>query len=434
MNITKISDFLTSKNVDTYYKIYNKTQWYNKEEMKKFQLLKFQKLIEHCYNNVPFYRNFMIENKISPVDITSIEQVKIFPIVTKELIKEKYKDFTPLNLESIKGVKVKTTGGTTGNILFKRNDSNTRSSIWGTFKRFHDWMNIKEREKTLILMGGHVIGKNRIDFLKKKLNNFLTNSISYSPYDTSEENIQQIIHVLKTNKFSLLRSYSQFLFSLCLRLKSEGLTFNIKAITTTAEPLMPEHRKLFTEIFNAQIFDQYGCGEIGGVAYECMEHNGLHVSEERVYLEVNDLNQLIITDLDNYSMPFIRYFNADEAILSNEKCSCGRESQLIKKIMGRTCDYVVGVNGEILHWAYFWHLIFDSKIATNNNLRKFQIVQTHKDKLKIRLVATPLSLEDEKIWISNIKERMGKINIEFSYEDDIENSASGKYRPVISNI
>ena len=435
MNRTILIDFLTGKNVWDYYNVYKKTQWFSETEMREYQLIKFKKLIEHCYANVPFYRNFMQTNQILPTDITSIDHIQLFPIITKEIIKERYEEFTPQNLNSIKGVKVKTTGGTTGNILFKRNDAYTRGSIWGTYKRFNDWMDISDKDKILILMGGHVIGKERIDGIKKKINNYLTNSTSFNPYDTSDENFRRIVESLKNNQFSLLRSYSQFLFSFCKKLETDGIKFNVRAVTTTAEPITPKHRDIFKKVLNAETFDQFGCGEIGGIAYECSKHEGLHVSEERVYLEVNDKNQLIITDLDNFSMPFIRYFNADEALISDKQCSCGRKSMLLKKIMGRTCDYVIGINGEILHWAYFWHLVFDSKIAEKNNLRKFQIVQTTKGSLTVRLVASPpLSGDEESVWINNIQSRMGKMQVTFSYEQDIENAASGKYRPVVCSI
>jgi len=435
MNSTKIIDFLSNKNVWKYYNEYTSTQWYSNIEMKEYQLFKFKKLIQHCYDNVPYYRNFMQSNGLSPSDFTKIDQISVFPIVTKEIIKDRYVEFIPDNLRNIKGVKVKTTGGTTGNILYKRNDANTRASIWGTFKRFSDWMDISDKDKTLILMGGHVIGKQRIDLLKRKLLHYITNSVSFNPYDTSDKNYFDIVNSLNSTHFSLIRSYSQFLFSFCQRLESEGLKFDVRAITTTAEPITDTHRNLFKRVLNASTFDQYGCGEIGGIAYECDKHEGLHVSEERVYLEINDKNQLVITDLDNFSMPFIRYFNADEAIVSDKLCSCGRKSMLLKKIMGRTCDYVIGLNGEILHWAYFWHLVFDSNIAKNNNLRKFQIVQNHKERLTIRLVASPpLTEREERVWISNIHSRMGEIEVNFVYEHDIENSASGKYRPVVCNI
>jgi phenylacetate-CoA ligase len=434
MNIIKIIDILTSKNVEKYYRLYKNSQWFSKQKMELFQLDKLKKLIYHCYKNVPYYKNIMLVNGINPQMISSLKDIDHFPILTKEIIKEHYNQFIPTNIKKIKGVKISQTGGTTGNILYTRNDTNTRSSVWAAYKRFEDWMGITKIDQSLILMGGHVIGKNYYEIIKQNVYNYLTNRITFNPYDTSEENIKSIVNVLKNKNISLIRSYSQFLYFLANRLKKEKFNFNIKAITTTAEPLLPKQRKLFTEIFNAKIFDQYGCGEIGGVAFECEHHRGLHITEEHVIVEINKKNELIITDLDNYSLPFIRYFNGDQAIISKNLCSCGRKSKLIKRIMGRTCDYIIGINGEFLHWAYFWHLFFDSNISEKRNIRKFQILQISNTELKIRLISEPLNKDEKQMIINNIQSRIGKMIINFSFEINIENTASGKYRPVINYI
>lgn len=435
MDVTVITDILSRKNVNEYYSLYQKTQWYDKEAMRQFQLLKLRKLIDHCYSNVPYYREYMDSCKIKVDDISSIADIRLFPVLTKEIIKDNYEKFIPLNLKYIKGVKVSQTGGTTGNILFKRNDANTRSSIWATYKRFrNDWMGVKDRDRSLLLMGGHVLKHSFKDEVKKRIVEILSNAISFNPYDTSEINYLHIRERLKKDDFVLLKSYSQFLYSLAVRLKSENLSFNIKAITTTAEPLTQEHRDLFEEVFHAEVYDQYGCGEIGGIAYECPCHEGLHISEERVIAEINDKSELILTDLDNYAMPFIRYWNADEVIVSSKPCSCGRKSLLLKKIQGRTCDYIIGVNGEILHWAYFWHLFFDSMIAEKRNLIKFQVVQTDTSEILLRIVANEFTEEEKLMLISDIHQRLGNISVKFSFEKDIENSASGKYRPVVNKL
>ncbi len=434
MNVTQITDILTGKNVSEYYRLFRETQWYDEGQMKAFQLEKLKKLIMHSYNHVPFYRNIMKQQGILPEDVRSIDILKEFPIITKDIIREQFNDFMPDNIKEIKGSKTSQTGGTTGGILYARNDANTRSSIWAAFKRFEDWMGIKPRDRALILMGGHVIGKHWKDRLKKTVNLYLRNCVAFSPYDTTDANINNIIRALKNNQFELIRSYSQFLFSLAKRLQDENLAFDVRAITTTAEPLMPEHRALFESVFHAEIFDQYGFGEIGGVAFECSNHNGMHITEERVIVELNENNEVIVTDLDNFSLPFIRYWNADQAIISDETCSCGRKSKLIKKIMGRNCDYIIGLNGEFLHWAYFWHLLFDSEVAEKRNLKKFQIIQPAKDRLKIRMIANPLTEDEKYLLVSNIQSRAGMLNIDFSFENEIENAASGKYRAVINHL
>ncbi len=102
--------------------------------------------------------------------------------------------------------------------------------------------------------------------------------------------------------------------------------------------------------------------------------------------------------------------------------------------MGRTCDYIIGQNGQFLHWAYFWHLIFDSNIASNRNLQKFQIVQNSESEIQIKLVASALSEDEIKFIISNLIERVGSMKITFTYESNIENAKNGKYRPVINKL
>jgi len=434
MNRTRITDFLSGKSVFEMYQLYTDSQWFSESDMQIFQLNKLQKLLSHCYANVPYYHNIMNEYGIGITNIDSLNILDKFPILTKEIIQNNYQNFIPTNINSIPNVRISQTGGTTGNILFKRNDAWTRSSIWGSYKRFQDWMGVQESDKSLILMGGHV-RKNWIkENLKSKIIDWLYNSISVDIYNASKETLELIIRILKSQNISNIRAYPQFIYFLAQNLKEQGLRFNMKSIATTAEPVMAEHRKLIRSIFNADVFDQYGCGEIGGIAYECNKHEGLHITDERVIVETNNNNELIITDLDNFSMPFIRYWNADQAIVTNEKCSCGRNSKIIKQIMGRTCDYILGTHGQYLHWAYFWHLFFDSNIAETRNLKKFQIIQLQNYNIQIRLVALQLSSSEFNFLIGDLKKRLGNINVELLYVSDIENTITGKYRPVISYL
>jgi phenylacetate-CoA ligase len=217
-------------------------------------------------------------------------------------------------------------------------------------------------------------------------------------------------------------------------MQMRNIKVNVPLVTTTAEPLMLEQRKIFKEILGAESFDQYGCGEIGGVAFECSEHEGMHITEERVIVEQTNNHDLIMTDLDNYAMPFVRYYNADQAVISNERCGCGREHRLIKQVMGRTCDYVVGMNDEYLHWAYFWHLIFDSGVSKKRDLSKFQIEQESQNKIIFKYIAKQLDKDEEKLLTDSIQSKLGNVEVVFSQEHDIPNTATGKYRPVINNL
>lgn len=438
MDFTIVSDIVTGKHVRKDYIQYMESQWYSKSDLAEIQSRKLWALMEHCYTNVPFYQRVMKEKGLIPSDFLSIESLNELPIITKEDIKRSYDDFTPTNLKLIRGVKSSQTGGTTGSILVKRNDSNTRSSIWGAYKRFEDWMGYRAGDRALILMGGHVAHNHDLKHYMGKLASFILNAmkkqIVINPYSTDAGVTNSVISHLINSDVKLVRGYSQFLYNLCQLMKERGVSCHIPAITTTAEPLMPQHRELFKVVLGAESYDQYGCGEIGGVAFECEKHEGMHITEERVIVEQNESNDLILTDLDNYAMPFIRYYNADQAVVKNRKCSCGREHRLIEKVLGRTCDYVIGLNGEYLHWAYFWHLVFDSGIARNRDLKKFQIVQESKDTIVFKYIASSLNSMEIKSMTDNIQSRLGKIEVVFQQETEIPNASTGKYRPVINKI
>ncbi len=434
MNRTKVSDLLTGKNIWSYYKLFNKTQWFSQNEMKHFQIEKLKKLLLHCYHHVEYYRSVIDTLKINIQAIDSLDILKEFPILTKEIIQQNSLAFTPSNNKSIKGIKTSQTGGTTGNILFKRSDSNSRSAVWASFKRFEDWMGINSSDRTLILKGGHVMKRAFFSELKTYTGNLLNNSKFVNIYNTSDETRMFIIKLLKSKKYQHLRSYPQFLFSLAQDLNSMNLRIPLSSITTTAEPLTETHRDLFREVFLCETFDQYGCGEIGGISYECNAHKGMHITEEHVIVETNANNDLLITDLDNFTMPFIRYHNADQAIIDNTPCPCGRHSPRIQKLLGRTCDYIIGANGKFLHWAYFWHLFFDSNIAAHRNLRKFQIVQINPQQLNMTFVADKFSEEEKDLISRNITERAGTMNITFIFADEIKHNESGKFRPVINHL
>ena len=239
METIKIIDLLKGKTTYKYYTKYRETQWYNRDEISEYQISKLRKLIHHCYDNVPYYTKIMKDKGIDPNTVESMNYLKKFPILTKEIIKENYELFMPINSNNIKGIKTSPTGGTTGSILSKRNDANTRSSIWGSYRRFYDWMDIKPADMILTYWGGHISKPNFNEHFKSWLSNRLRHTIPFNAYDTNPNTINLIIKCLKSGKIKLIQSYPQALYVLALKLKERGESFKIKAIMTTSEPLMP---------------------------------------------------------------------------------------------------------------------------------------------------------------------------------------------------
>ena len=70
-----------------------KSQTWSKKKIENYQLLKIRELFRHVKNNVPFYIDYFKNKNIKESDIKSINDIKIFPIVTKKIIQKRLKEF-----------------------------------------------------------------------------------------------------------------------------------------------------------------------------------------------------------------------------------------------------------------------------------------------------------------------------------------------------
>ena len=103
----------------------------------------------------------------------------------------------------------------------------------------------------------------------------------------------------------------------------------------------------------------YGLTEMGGpgIAFECLEKDGMHINEDHVIAEIIDpvtaeplpygeYGELVFTSITKTGMPLIRYRTHDICCLNPEPCACGRTHVRMSRITGRTDDMMVirGVN------------------------------------------------------------------------------------------
>ncbi|MBN2044057.1 MAG: hypothetical protein JW757_03475, partial [Anaerolineales bacterium] len=138
--------------------------------------------------------------------------------------------------------------------------------------------------------------------------------------------------------------------------------------------------------------------------------------------------EIVATGLLNFYQPLIRYRTGDIAVLSDESCNCGSSMPVIQEIIGRLEDTIVGPDGQEL---VRFHGIF----VGLNNVREGQIVQKTINKFLVRLVVEPEFGDSEKLEIFNrFEQRLGKIDLEFVFLDQIERTERGKFRAVISEV
>lgn len=425
---------LRGQNVYKHLKVLNKTQFLNKKELREIQIKKLILLINSARENTEFYNQK--EYNLNP-DNFSLEEFSKFPFIEKKDIRDFPESFKSKNHNMF--LHKKTTGGSTGEpVALNKTPFAMSSEIAATY-RGYSWAGVDIGDKQARFWG---ISLNKKDRLKYKIIDFIGHRKRISAFsfdDEKMENYIKIVQEFKPNYFygyvSMLEKVAEFVST-----NKINLGINLKSIITTAEVLTDTQKKKLENAFSVMAFNEYGSGEFGPIANQCDEGN-LHINAENLLVEIIDgdricgpgeVGELVITELNNFAFPLIRYRMGDYASLSNKTCSCGRELPIIENLFGRSYDMIKNKNGKLFHAEFFMYIIEEAK-RNSINIKAFQIIQTKIDEFLIKLVSNKEDFERAKIFIKKriLKDFSSTTHIEFVSVETIERSASGKMRLVI---
>jgi phenylacetate-CoA ligase len=212
-----------------------------------------------------------------------------------------------------------------------------------------------------------------------------------------------------------------------------------QSIIVGAEKLHDFQRETIERVFKAPVFETYGSREFMLIGAECSHHTGLHLSLENLLVEVldddgrptpaGDEGNVVITDLFNYGMPFVRYVNGDRAVAGFEMCPCGRGLPLLKKVVGRQLDTLKTPDGRRVPGEFFPHLIKDFPV-----IRRFQVVQADLGTIVLKVVVSGVLLQaDQDRLLETIRQCTGEqVHLDLQLVDDIPLTKAGKLKVVVS--
>jgi phenylacetate-CoA ligase len=247
---------------------------------------------------------------------------------------------------------------------------------------------------------------------------------------------------LNRYKPEVIVGYTNPLYNFAKYTKShENMIFKPKSVISAAEALHDFQREEISSAFGCGVFNTYGSREFMLIASECEKHKGLHVNMENLLVEVlkddgtpamaGEVGNVVITDLHNYGMPFIRYKIGDLAVLSSKSCSCGRGLPVLQDVVGRSLDMIRVANGKSIPGEFFPHLMKDF-----HEVKQFQVIQSTMNSLKIKIVKTENVSESRLSLMKNeIRAVVGKeISVNIDFVDEIPLTATGKHRVTISEM
>ena len=430
-----------SRRTKRYLEILESSDWFTADSIKLVQTRRLSSLLWHCFGKVPHYRKYFIENVFLPDENLSADVLNRFPLLSKaEVSAALYFDLFAVDANQSRLHKI-ATSGSTGNPFVTYADRSQLDVRFATTLRAQlstGW-NFGKRQMRFWHQN---IGMTRGKQVKERLNALVSRRTFIPAFELNQEKIEAMVAKIERRKPFLIDGYAESFNYLAQVLASKNLRHKPGAVMTSAQILTSQTRERIESLLGAKIFDKYGSREFSGIAYECEVGGGHHLQWESYIVELivggrpalpGETGEIVVTDLNNYAVPLIRYRVGDLAeALPEQVCVCGRSSPRIGKIVGRTQALVLASNGVWLPGSFFSHFFkeFESIIS------HFQIQQLQVGSFVLNAVKGPHW--NQRSW-ENMMGEFGKYTgaeceVVVNFVGAIPLGRTGKRTPVVSEL
>ena len=312
-----------------------KKENFSDNEKKEWQLKKLNEILEYSKENVPYYTQIFKENKIT-LPLKNLEEISKIPILTKEIIRNNYKDL--ISQKKMNSYTVNT-GGSTGNPLKLLKSKENYIKEQAFLDYYMKKLGLKSFKcKKAIIRG---------EYPKYGISEKIGNNLILSSYLISEETIKD--YILKLEKFNpeMIHVYPSSIYMISKLIEDNNLSITLpklKVIVSSSEMFYLEQKKLVSKVFKCKIFDLYGNTENTVHAVNLFPKMNYSFNDFYSYIEIVD-DEIISTAFNELAMPLIRYKTNDEIEYLDKR----EKSRLYiwKKWREIPC-----------RWNYFWTTFF----------------------------------------------------------------------------
>lgn len=424
------------------YRLLKKSQWWSREQLAEYQMRQLSKLLNHAYQNVPYYKKIFDERGLKPKDIQDFNDLQKLPFLTKEIIRDNLNElvvrgYPPKKLEYV------TTGGSTGiplGIYYERGVSHAVE--WAFIKTLWDRVGYRFRDKCVVLKGNVVASAGQSKFWEKTL---FGRWMVLSSYHMTEDNLPKYIDKIREFRPKFIQAFPSTIAILARFIKKNGIEpfSSVKAILCGSENMYPGQRELLEETLQCRVYTWYGHAERAVLAGECERSTDYHLFPEYGITELvredgspvkneGEMGNIVGTGLTNYAMPLIRYKTDDIAAWAEKTCFCGREYSLLTRVQGRWLqEFIVTKNNRpISITAINMHSdVFD-------NIEQFQFYQDRKEEVVFNIVRKETYTDRDTEYIKReLTKKLGDdIILLIRFVDHIPRTQRGKYRFLIQKL
>ena len=413
----------------------------SRDNILEYQRTRVRQLIQHAVQTTPYYRDLLIDIGLSHDDLTQLfstdsTDISIIPPLEKKSIRDQLHNLLSDISPDQKRIE-NATGGSTGTPLKFYQDRtywNHRNLSVYYFDRWGGW---DFGEPQLVIWGAPA-DVNTGSRWKQKLNRYWRNQFWLDGFQLTETAMQTTFEKMRQWQPKTILAYPSSLHQFAKYLNEQNLkpNWDLKGIISSAEMLYPHYRTLAESTFGTKIYNRYGGREVGLIAMECCEGR-MHINCRDIFFEIDSDDpyripgDILITQLNNWTMPFIRYRIGDIGRLSNERCPCDNQLPVLAELLGRSTATFRTKSGMLVHGGYFTQQFYNIE-----GVSQFQLIQDSFEECKLKLVINEEWTEktcDE--IVLKIQEKLGtNVSVDVKYVEEIPLSRSGKREFTISRL
>ena len=385
---------------------------------------KIRALIDHAAATTGFYREYGSGAALADL-----------PIVNKVVLRSRYEDMRSEKYRAAKDNRIMTTSGSTGTPFAMIQDRRKAALNTGDAIFLSSAAGYRIGEKTaFIRVWVDNVRKSRLQLIAE-------NSIMMESSSLSDGAIKEMLDCIRDEKVKCLTGYASALGEISAyidRKKVDMSPFRVHAILPISESMPDPVRARLSAQFGCPVRSYYSNEENGIMGIEYADSNSYYINSESYYYEIlkidsdepaeeGEIGRIVITDLNNYAFPVIRYDNGDMARAVRER-NGDRYKLILTELFGRRSDMLYDTRGNAVTPYVVTNNLWDVK-----GVRQYKFLQIGEKEYELRLNGDPAEMDTEEM-VRRIRPALGEdADIKVTFVDEIPVLASGK-RKYIENL
>lgn len=279
------------------------------------------------------------------------------------------------------------------------------------------------------------LAERQLIWRKMTLASFGASSLAHPP-----EYFNQYLDQITAYQPFVVKGLAVYLYLLALHIRQN----NSKppqihgSILPMGSSLTAHMKRTIEEAFQVPVHEDYGCAELGCIGSECGHGNGIHPFTALFHVEVlregrpalaGELGKVVITDLNSYAMPFLRYEIGDVAVVRNGRCGCGLDGPRLE-VKGRLQDCLIDASGSLITPDDM-----TDAILACPGVQLFQLELRRQNQVELKIMPLPGLTPDPAQIQNRISDLLGyRPNFSYRLVQTIRPEQGGKYRLVKNHL